>query len=258
MFRLFRSAKAEAPVELPPPTVGENRRVYAIGDVHGRLDRLRQLIDRIAADDWARGHVDRLDLILLGDYVDRGPQSAEVVDFILRLRRWWPNVHCLMGNHEEVMRMALRGDDSALRFFLRIGGRETCLSYGLTAAAIDAMSFPELREWFDNAIPDEHAGFLDELESNVVIGDYVFVHAGLRPEIALHDQDPRDMRWIREDFLANDYRHPHFIIHGHSITEEIEVRPNRIGIDTGAYITGRLTAIGLQGTAQWFLTTSDE
>jgi serine/threonine protein phosphatase 1 len=258
MLRFFRSAKATAPADLPPPTVGDDRRVYAIGDIHGRLDLLRLLIDRIAADDWTRGHVQRLDLILLGDYVDRGPQSSEVLDFVIRLGRWWPNLHCLMGNHEEVMQMALRGDDAALRFFMRIGGQETARSYGLDIDKLSEMSFSELRGWFDEAIPDDHVRFLSELKDTVVIGDYLFVHAGIRPEVPLEDQDAREMRWIREDFLTSDLRHEHFVIHGHSITEEIEEKDNRIGIDTGAYASGRLTAIGLQGTERWFLSTADE
>ncbi len=260
MLRFFRSARAEVPdlLDRPPPSVGEDRRIYAVGDVHGRLDLLRELIDKIAADDWARGPVSSTELVLLGDYVDRGPQSAQVIDFIVRLARWWPNLHCLMGNHEEVFLLALRGDESALRFMTRIGGRETILSYGIEAEALDAMTLGQLRDALSEIVPEDHVAFLAGLDEQIAFGDYAFVHAGIRPGVPLDSQEPKDLRWIRDEFLESDVPHERFIVHGHSITEEVEVLSNRIGIDTGAYATGRLTAIGLEGTEQWFLTTGGD
>lgn len=254
MFGLFRSKPKPEPL-VYPPDIGDARRVYAIGDIHGRLDLLVDLIDLIAADDHARGPTGRTELIFLGDYVDRGPDSAGVIDYVLRLRQWWPTVTCLRGNHEEVFLMALRGDESALRFLTRIGGRETLLSYGATEHDLDTMSLSELREWMQASVPQHHVEFLEQLADQTIIGNYAFVHAGIRPEIPMEEQEEKDLRWIRDEFLFYDDPHDYFVIHGHSITEEVEQRPNRVGIDTGAYKSGILTAAGLEGMERWFLAT---
>ncbi len=260
MLRFFRSSAqaTDATTARFPPSIGPNRRAYAIGDVHGRLDLLRDLIDKIAADDWSRGQIASTDLILLGDYVDRGPQSAQVIDFIVRLSRWWPNLHCLMGNHEEVFLLATQGDEGALRFLTRIGGRETILSYGISEEELTGMTFGQLRDWLIETVPAEHVDFLSGLHERIVFEDYAFVHAGIRPGVTMEKQEAKDLRWIRDEFLESEVRHDHFIIHGHSISEEVEIQSNRIGIDTGAYASGRLTAIGLEGTERWFLTATAE
>jgi len=255
MFGLFRS-KSAPDLLVHPPDLGEGRRAYAIGDIHGRLDLLTDLIDMIAADDMARGPAASTELIFLGDYVDRGADSAGVIDYVLRLREWWPLITCLRGNHEEVFLMAARGDESALRFMTRIGGRETLLSYGATEEDLDNMTLGELRDWLMATIPEAHLAFLESLQDQAIIGNYAFVHAGIRPEVAMADQEGKDLRWIRDEFLFYDDPHEYFVIHGHSITSGVEERPNRIGIDTGAYASGALTAVGLEGTERWFLTTA--
>jgi serine/threonine protein phosphatase 1 len=255
MFSFLRPSTQARQPRLGPPSLGENRRVYAVGDIHGRLDLLREIIDKIAADDWSRGPIGSTQLILLGDYVDRGADSARVIDFIIYLSQWWPDLHCLMGNHEEVFLMAAGGDEGALRFLLRIGGRETLISYGLQPDELDSMELAQIAEWMAGAIPESHLEFIAKLEDKLVIDDYLFVHAGVRPEIPTDQQNPRDLRWIRDEFLAWEGDHDQLVIHGHSISEDVEICTNRIGIDTGAYATGRLTAIGLQGTDQWFLQT---
>lgn len=256
MFHLFRSKSA--PNRLTePPELGDERRVYAIGDVHGRLDLLMELIDRIAEDDLARGPASTTELVMLGDFVDRGPDSAGVLDYILRLREWWPDVRCLQGNHEEVFLMAARGDESALRFMTRIGGRETLLSYGASEDDLDRMTLGQLRDWLVEAVPEEHLAFIESMTDRVLIGNYAFVHAGVRPQVPMDEQESRDLRWIRDEFLSCDNPHDYFVIHGHSISPSVEERPNRIGIDTGAYASGILTAIGLEGRDRWFLSTSN-
>jgi len=257
MLRLFRSRSAPA-LPLDPPSLGSGRRAYAIGDIHGRLDLLRQLVDRVAADDLKRGPVDRTDIILLGDYIDRGPESAGVIDFVMRLRDWWPDSTCLQGNHEEVFLMAARGDESALRFLTRIGGRETLLSYGASEAELDAMTLGQLRDWLMANIPEAYLAFIESMPEKIVIGDYAFVHAGVRPRVPMAEQEARDLRWIRDEFLTSSEPHDHFIVHGHSITATVEERPNRIGIDTGAYASGILTAVGLEGTDRWFMSTAPD
>ncbi len=256
MFRLFKS-KPEPNVLLDAPNLGEDRRVYAIGDIHGRLDLLTRLIDKIAADDLARGPNGTTELVMLGDFVDRGPESAGVIEFVMRLRDWWPAITCLQGNHEEVFLMAARGDESALRFMTRIGGRETMLSYGATETNLDEMTLGQLRDWLMAAVPEAHLQFIESMTDRVVIGDYCFVHAGIRPQVPLDEQEGRDLRWIRDEFLTFETPHQHFVVHGHSITAGVEQKANRMGIDTGAYATGVLTAVGLEGTEQWFLSTSN-
>lgn len=256
MFGLFKSKPAPA-VLVDPPHLGEDRRVYAIGDIHGRLDLLTQLIDKIADDDLARGPAGSpTQLVFLGDFVDRGPESAGVIDYVMQLREWWPSITCLQGNHEEVFLMAARGDESALRFMTRIGGRETLLSYGATEYDLDQMTLGQLRDWLMGAVPERHLQFIESMEDKLLIGDYAFVHAGIRPQVPMDQQDARDLRWIREEFLSFEPAHQYCVIHGHSIATSVEQRGNRIGIDTGAYATGVLTAVGLEGMEQWFLSTS--
>jgi len=255
MFRLFRS-KPDRERLVEEPDLGEDRRAYAIGDIHGRLDLLKQVIDKIAEDDFARGPVGQTDIILLGDFVDRGPQSSDVLDYVMTLSQFWPNVTCLQGNHEEVFLMAARGDEAALRFMTRIGGRETIISYGATERDLDQMTLGQLRDWLMSAVPEAHLRFIEGMSDRLVIGDYAFVHAGIRPQVPLDEQEGRDLRWIRDEFLTYEEPHDHFVIHGHSITAGVDRKSNRIGIDTGAYVTGVLTAIGLQGRDQWFLSTS--
>jgi len=256
MLRLFRSKRGRPPLEVPP-SLGAGQRVYAIGDIHGRVDLLEKLIDKIAADDWKRPEVESTSLVFLGDYVDRGPHSRQVIDFILKLREKWPDMLCLMGNHEQVFQMALTGDEQALKFFLRpgVGGRETMISYGATEEQIDTMSIGELSLWLAGAVPQTHRDFLAGLQDQHLIGDYAFVHAGIQPGVAMEEQEASDLFWIRDEFLNYEKPHPYVVVHGHSIREDVEHKFNRIGIDTGAYLTGRLTAVGLEGKDSWFLKT---
>jgi serine/threonine protein phosphatase 1 len=161
----------------------------------------------------------------------------------------------LMGNHEEVFLRALSGDLKALRFLIRIGGRETILSYGFDDAEYRALDFESLLERLRARVPDRHVEFLSGFERWIEAGDYLFVHAGIRPGVALEAQSGADLRWIRDDFLRNRDDFGRIVVHGHSITEDVDIRSNRIGIDTGAYASGRLTAIGLEGAERWFLAT---
>jgi serine/threonine protein phosphatase 1 len=235
----------------PPPRVPPGQRLYAIGDIHGRDDLFAQLLERIEADDGARGSAETT-IILLGDLVDRGPASAAVVERAHRLaqRR---RVRLLAANHEEVMLNALGGSVEALRFFCRIGGEETIGSYGISREVMRGMAFDDLLPRFQAAVPAHHAALLRAAEDMVRIGDYAFVHAGVRPGVALVAQKPADLRWIREPFLDDPRWHGAMIVHGHTITDAVDVRANRIGIDTGSYASGKLTAVGLEGEERWFL-----
>jgi serine/threonine protein phosphatase 1 len=231
-------------------TLPQGRRVYAVGDVHGRLDLLDELLERIAADAGGAAH----ELVFLGDFVDRGPDSAGVIDRVRQLKAERP-VRALMGNHEEILLDVLAGDPEVTRLFCRVGGRETALSYGIGEQEYVEFGFEELAERLGALVPAEHRAFLLSLEDQVVEDDYVFVHAGVRPGVPLEEQVPSDLRWIRNSFLSFPDPFGKTVVHGHSITEEPDFRSNRIGIDTGAYKSGRLTALGLEDDRYWIVQT---
>lgn len=250
---LFGASRTPAPSRAAVPP-GE--RVYAIGDVHGRLDLLIEMLDRIDADDARRGPADTT-IVLLGDLVDRGPESAQVIDHVIE-RDWrGRSVKILQGNHEEVMLLALSGDLEAMRFWTRIGGGETMESYGVPAALIESGNAQQLVVDFTSRIPRSHCALLYRTIDHVTIGDYAFVHAGVRPGITIEKQKVADLRWIRGEFLAHEGDLGAVVVHGHTITETVEEYDNRIGIDTGAYVTGRLTVLGLEGRERWYLSSAD-
>lgn len=241
--------------QAPTHKVPDRTRIYAIGDIHGRLDLLDDLLGKIAADDAERGPGATSQIIFLGDLIDRGPDSCGVVERAMELSRGPTPVRFLMGNHEQVFLRALEGDAGALRFLIRIGGRETLLSYGISEPEYVSTGYEELAQLAIERVPAAHRDFLGAFDTWIEAGDYLFVHAGLRPGVALRDQAKRDLIWIRDDFLKHRESFGKMVVHGHSITEEIDVRPNRIGIDTGAFASGKLTAIGLERDERWFLST---
>lgn len=249
MLKLFRkTAKPTVAGRIPP-----GRRVYVIGDVHGRRDLLDALLAQIDADDAARPAAD-LQLVFLGDLIDRGPHSADVVERARGLAAQGP-CRFLMGNHEELLLRALDGDERALRLFTKVGGRETILSYGMDEATYNALDFDELLAALPRLIPAAHRDFLSGFEDLIELGDYVFVHAGIRPGIPLDEQRVAELRWIRDEFLDHPGPHPRIVVHGHTISAQVEWRPHRIGIDTGAYMSGQLTALALENDQRWTVAT---
>ena len=249
--KLFKSRTV---AKINPPQIPPGRRVYAVGDIHGRADLLDELIALIEADEQTRGPAETT-LIFLGDIVDRGPGSAAVIDRLRALRAVRHDVRFLLGNHEEIFLGALDGEPKALRLFCRIGGRETVLSYGMDAAEYERLDYEELVQRLETLVPDEHRDFLNGFEDMIVIGDYAFVHAGVRPDTPLDLQRTADLRWIRDPFLDHRTALEKTIVHGHTMTDEIERRGHRIGIDTGAYASGRLTALGIENGETWALQT---
>lgn len=234
--------------------VPDGRRIYGVGDIHGRLDLLERLLAVIDEDDRARGQA-ASEIIFLGDLVDRGPESRGVVERLIALAAGPRPVRFLMGNHEQVFLRALEGDLRALRFLIRIGGRETLLSYGISEEEYRGLDYADLARMAQERVPDEHIRFLAAFEKWITVGDYLFVHAGLRPGVEIADQSTSDLCWIRDDFLNHRDSFGWMVVHGHSITEEVDIRANRIGIDTGAFASGTLTAIGLEKSKRWFLST---
>lgn len=233
--------------EPAPAGLPQNHRLYCIGDIHGRLDLLQEVHRKIAADvsDYDGIKI----LVYLGDYIDRGAQSKQVIDCLLDDN--FPDFEkvFLMGNHEQVLLQFLSSKDASIAHeWFKFGGLSTLASYGVNLRGIPTTKDLErLRTEFREKFSAAHRNFFERLALNYEIGGYFFVHAGVRPKIKLHRQRPEDMLWIREEFLNSGVFHGRVIVHGHSVSDEPEIRPNRIGLDTGAYATGRLTCAVFEG-----------
>lgn len=227
-----------------------------IGDVHGRLDLLERLLAEIERDLVEQPSPKTL-LVFLGDLIDRGPHSAQVIE---RLRTYGvPGLRTvfLLGNHEEVLLRILAGDAALITQWRWFGGAECLESYGVEPSAIAQLDDQAALEAVRAAIPKEHAEFIGSFVDTCGFGDYLFVHAGIRPGVLVEEQVQSDLRWIREPFLLDDTDHGCVVVHGHTISEEIDERQNRIGIDTGAYRTGILTALVIEGEQRRYLQTSE-
>ncbi len=236
------------------PAVPEGERYYVVGDIHGRLDLFETLAAAIEQDDQAGGEADST-VVLLGDLVDRGPDSAGV---IAAAREWQARrkLRCLAGNHEEMFLESFE-DEEILRHFLKHGGRETILSYGIARETYNSLELDELQREMGRMVPQADRDFLANFEEMILAGDYCFVHAGVDPERPIEDQRRSDMLWIRERFLHNVEPLSHVIVHGHTIFDEVEDRGNRIGIDTGAFRSGVLTALVLEGESRRYIKAVD-
>lgn len=230
-------------------------RVYAIGDVHGRFDLLEECLGRVE-DDMAEREPAQNIIVFLGDLVDRGPSSAQVVEYLRNYSRPGVRTVFLIGNHEEVLLRLLRGESKFLGDWLRFGGAECARSYGIDPGLFKRMLSEQGLALLREKIPQSHQSFLASLVDTVRIGGYLFVHAGVRPGVPLSEQSQTDLRWIREPFLHDSTDHGFVVVHGHTIAEQVDVCDNRIGIDTGAYRTGILTALALEGAERWFLQTA--
>ncbi|MFO1261223.1 MAG: metallophosphoesterase family protein [Sphingomonadaceae bacterium] len=229
-------------------------RIYAIGDVHGCFPLLVKLLQLIEIDQREREPMET-HVVLLGDYIDRGPQSRDVCELLYAMRDS-AYFHCLMGNHEETMLKVLDGNRMALRFWLQYGGEETLLSWGVERDLVERAPLSEGGQWqvieaFRERVSPALTEWMRNLRSHHRHGDYLFAHAGVRPRLKLEEQSEEDMRWIREPFLSSNAKHPWRVVHGHSQTDSAEILHNRIGIDTGAYRTGMLTAIGIEDDDAW-------
>jgi serine/threonine protein phosphatase 1 len=253
----FGRKRHAADAAKPDPRVPDGVRVYAIGDVHGRFDLLTDLLRQIEADTAARGDA-ATQVVMLGDLIDRGPQSRQVIELFVDHRPAFAHFHFLMGNHEEMLlRLAEDPDAPGMDKFLRFGGRELLESYDVPQHMLDLPDLYAHRDLIGH-IPGAHLRFLSAAQQAVRFGDYLFVHAGIRPGIPIDEQSASDLRWIRAEFLDSDADHGVVVVHGHTVTATPDVRPNRIGIDTGAYASGMLTALCLDGTDRWWLSTAGD
>jgi serine/threonine protein phosphatase 1 len=237
--------------------IADGLAVYAIGDIHGRLDLLTALLAQVAADAERHPADQKRQLVFLGDYIDRGTESRGVIDALLRPA--WPDFPriFLMGNHEDAMLEFLDEQSDGVAW-LTYGGLETLLSYGVAIRRLptSAASAAELREALRAAVPQDHVDFLRRCVLSHAEGDYVFVHAGVRPGRPLGQQDRRDLLWIRDEFLKVPGALPgKVVVHGHTICDVPQDLGHRIDIDTGAFVSGRLTCLVLRGMARRFLTT---
>jgi serine/threonine protein phosphatase 1 len=237
------------------PRGGRGHRAYAIGDVHGRLDLLDRLLEAIHRDLEQRPARKTL-LVFVGDLIDRGPSSAQVVERLRTYRRPGVRPVFLLGNHEEVLLRILEGDTVPIRSWLKFGGAQCLASYGADAPALERSSDAQVLEAVRRVIPRAHVDFLKSFVDTCRFGDYLFVHAGIRPGVELDLQAQSDLRWIRGPFLLDDSDHGFVVVHGHTISDGVDEQVNRIGIDTGAYHSGVLTALAIEGERRWFLDTA--
>lgn len=248
---MFKSLRPRNKIPRTPP----GRRAYAVGDIHGRVDLLDRMLADLERDIAGRPPADTF-VVFLGDLIDRGPRSNDVVECLrlLRSERFQPVF--LLGNHEEVLLRLLGGELGLLVSWLRFGGSECAQSYGLDPNQLIHLPEEKAIDAIRAAVPPTHVEFLKGFIDTFRFGDYLFVHAGIRPGIGLEEQSQRDLRWIRGAFLESDADHGFLVVHGHTVESEVVERVNRIGIDTGAYASGVLTAIGLEDAERWYLSTN--
>jgi serine/threonine protein phosphatase 1 len=227
------------------PRVPDGVRVYAVTDIHGRADLLQQVFTMIDRDLLTSRPVRPLH-VFLGDYIDRGPDSRETIDLLIDRARRYECIF-LKGNHE-LMLLEVLGNPTALDDWRQYGGLQTLVSYGLQPALKpDGAEQAELIKELGRRIPDLHRRFFQQLQTSYTCGDFFFVHAGVRPGVPLDAQEEQDLCWIREEFLQSNDDFGKYVVHGHSPVATADIRPNRINIDTGAYATGVLSLLSIQG-----------
>jgi len=235
--------------------VPDGIRVYCVGDIHGRDDLLQEMAKRVEADMEGQSF-DEVTTVFLGDYVDRGLRSMQVLERLAR-GEWPTPIIPLAGNHEDLL-MAFLEDERVLEVWRSLGGLETLHSYGVNVGlAMAGRDFRGLQAAFAARFPELHRQFLKTLKASTTIGDYFFCHAGVRPGVPLDRQNRIDLLNIREVFLSSESEHGKFVVHGHTPSVVPEIRPNRMGIDTAAYATGRLTCLVLEKDQRQLLCVGD-
>ena len=233
------------------PRMPDGVRIYAVGDVHGHSDLLAGVFEKIDAD-LRKRPIARPILVMLGDYIDRGPDSRGTIDLLLARSKIQESIF-LKGNHESFV-FDFAKDPSLMRHWQKFGALDTMHSYGLAASPdMTAQELQDLADAWTASLPEAHSSFFSNLALSFTCGDYFFAHAGVRPGISLKSQVERDLIWIRDEFLQSDKWFGKLVVHGHTPTPEPDFRPNRINIDTGAYATARLTCLVLEGADKTIL-----
>jgi len=249
--------KPKGPKSISRPVGARGKRAYAIGDIHGRHDLLEALLWAIRRDANDRPKLET-HLVSLGDLIDRGPDSRQVVETFTHGLEGFASTNILMGNHEEMLVRGLTGEAHLLQSWLDHGGYACAESYGVSAGYLRGQPAEVQHDALNAAIPDSHVALMRGALESVRFGDYLFAHAGIRPGVPLDQQTARDMRWIRKEFLDSNAHLGCVVVHGHTVSDEVVERPNRIGLDTGAYRTGLLTAIMIEGHERVFLKAFDD
>lgn len=236
-------------VKLGQSSTPPNTRIYAIGDIHGYLNLLENLHRQIRQD-LQKHPVKHHKIIFLGDYIDRGPDSAGCVNYLINLLAENPNVICLKGNHEDKLEKFLPHPLTVADSFFVFGGAECATSYGVDMDGYGGSNEEALEKCAEltEKIPASHKAFFAALTKTVTFGDYLFTHAGVRPGVPLNKQSDHDLMWIRPEFMQHEGLYDKVIVHGHTPVFPIEILPNRINTDTHAYDTGVLSCIVLEGT----------
>lgn len=254
MFDRLKSLFTPRPRATARPGLAPGVRLYAVGDVHGQDDLLDTMLARIRDDALTAGDGTQCTLIMLGDYIDRGLGSARVIERLSTLANMPFAVRFLKGNHEEAM-LDFLADPAAGPVWAQYGGGETMAGYGVKppSAQAGAQAWQEAQQALIAAMPPHHRAFLDGLEPYVVEAPYIFVHAGVDPAKPLSEQSEQDFYWIREKFINSPRHFEYQVVHGHTPEQDYHHDARRIGIDTGAYLTGVLTAVRLEGDSVTFL-----
>jgi serine/threonine protein phosphatase 1 len=235
------------------PSGPRGHRAYVVGDVHGRLDLLERMLELVEAD-FAERPARRATLVFVGDLIDRGADSAGVVERLRTYRHAGIGTAFILGNHEEVLLRILGGDSSLVDKWRWFGGKECIASYGADAAEFGRLDAQAALEQARTLVPKEHVEFLMSFADSCRFGDYLIVHAGVRPGVEFERQSQEDLRWIRAPFLTYAGDHGFTVVHGHTIVPDVVETENRIAIDTGAYRSGRLTALVIEGKERRYLT----
>ena len=242
MFNFLKSKSAAAPRSYAMP---EGHIAYGIGDVHGCFLSMLNLLVKIEQDRSNSG-AEKSTVVFLGDLIDRGPSSKQVIEFLMSYKPDWTELAFVRGNHEEVMLDVMSGNLSAMRSWFEFGGKDCARSYGVENFGQLLINPDHIMMALQRNVPKEHLAFMDSFSDAFAFGDYLMVHAGIKPKVAIEDQSPYDMRWIRSSFLNYDKPHPVKVVHGHTVVENgPENHNNRIAVDTGAHKGRPLTAVRL-------------
>jgi len=250
MIGIFKSKKKSISKE----EVAINSYAYVIGDIHGCYDELCELLTLIKKDIKSLD-VSPIYIVFLGDLMDRGPKSKEVIEHLLSFKPDYATPIFLMGNHEEVLLNVLYGSIDALKSWFAFGGRECVRSYGVNNLG-EIYSNPEnLLFRIQEKVPESHIDFIESFRETFQFGPYLCVHAGIKPRVPIEKQTTKDFRWIRKEFIKYTKPHPFIIVHGHTIVETAQILSNRIPVDTGTYEGGPLTAVRLGADGAQFIQT---